>query len=62
MGIMKKQRSDHRSGKDFPMRGKSSSSPKNVLGAFFALLLRIDKRNNPSFYEGHKDTNYPHSS
>jgi hypothetical protein len=33
----------------------------NVCG-LFKLLLEIDKRNNPAFYENQKSRNHPHTS
>ena len=30
------------------------------LGAFFGLLLTIEKRNNPKLYENHQNRTHPH--
>jgi hypothetical protein len=37
-------------------------SSEDRLGRFFALLLRIDQRNNPEFYESNKDRDCADSS
>ena len=54
---MKKQRSIHGSSKVLLTENEGSQSQAKLLGPFFHLLLRIDKRNNPGLYESDKDRN-----
>lgn len=39
----------------------ANSKAKDNVCAFFKLLLKIDKRNNPKFYENQESRNCPHS-
>jgi hypothetical protein len=39
----------------------ATSKAKDNICAFFKLLLKIDKRNNPKIYENQESRNYPHT-
>jgi hypothetical protein len=55
---MKKQRSIHAPSKVAPLMNEIVISSEERLGRFFDLLLQIDKRNHPEFYESQKSRNY----
>lgn len=52
---MKKQKSIHT-----PTFVNKLFSSEDRLGRFFALLLRIDQRSNPEFYESNKEVKNDH--
>jgi hypothetical protein len=54
---MKKQQSIHDSSKALLTENEDFQSQARLLGSFFHLLLRIDKRVNPGLYESNKDRN-----